>query len=96
MTTPENNFGEQQLAGPRGRPAEQGRQVPARGAHPDEVAAIIGQCSPKAPTGIRNRALLMLLYWSGLRVAELTALGARRRQRPAALPFGLLQPPRRP
>ena len=40
----------------------------------NEVTAVIRLCSPKAPTGIRNRALLMLLYRSGLRVAELTAL----------------------
>lgn len=36
----------------------------------DEVAAIIAGCSATAPTGIRNRALLMLLYRSGLRISE--------------------------
>jgi site-specific recombinase XerD len=41
---------------------------------PDEVDAIIGGCSPAAPTGIRNRALLMLLYRSGVRISE--AVGA--------------------
>ena len=38
------------------------------------MTAIIGQCSRRAPTGIRNRALLMLLYRSGLRVSEVLAL----------------------
>jgi len=41
---------------------------------PAVVAAIIGQCSTKAATGIRNRALLTLLYRSGLRVSEALAL----------------------
>jgi len=41
---------------------------------PGEVAAIIGQRSLRAPTGIRNRALLTLLYRSGLRVSEILAV----------------------
>jgi site-specific recombinase XerD len=39
-----------------------------------EVAALIAGCSPGAPTGIRNRALVWLLYRSGLRVSEALAL----------------------
>jgi integrase len=39
-----------------------------------EVSAIIAQCSRRAPTGIRNRALLTLFYRSGLRVSEALAL----------------------
>ena len=38
---------------------------------PGEIHAIIAQCSHKAPTGIRNRAMLTLLYRSGLRVGEI-------------------------
>jgi integrase len=38
------------------------------------VHAIIGQCSARSATGIRNRALLTLLYRSGLRIAEALAL----------------------
>ena len=38
------------------------------------MAAIIGQCSRTAPTGIVNRAMLTLLYRSGLRVSEVLAL----------------------
>jgi integrase len=41
---------------------------------PAEVDAVIGQCSRRAPTGIRNRALVMLLYRSGLRVSEILAI----------------------
>jgi site-specific recombinase XerD len=41
---------------------------------PAEVASIIGACSAKSRTGIRNRALLTLLYRSGLRISEALAL----------------------
>jgi len=41
---------------------------------PAEVTAILAQCSKRAPTGIRNRALLMLLYRSGLRITEALTL----------------------
>jgi site-specific recombinase XerD len=51
-----------------------GRKYPAEPLTPAEVAAIIGQCSLRAPTGIRNRALLTLLYRSGLRVSEILAV----------------------
>jgi site-specific recombinase XerD len=36
----------------------------------EEVAAVIGECSARSRTGIRNRALLTLLYRSGLRISE--------------------------
>lgn len=58
-----------------GEPApNKGRKYPAEPLTPAEAAAIIGQCSHRAPTGIRNRALLTLLYRSGLRVSEVLAL----------------------
>ena len=57
-------------------PPNKGARYPPEVLTAGEVAAIIGQCSPKAPTGIRNRALLMLLYRSGLRVSEVFALPA--------------------
>jgi site-specific recombinase XerD len=55
-------------------PGNKGRKFPPEPLTPDEVAAIIAGCSPKARTGIRNRALLMLLYRSGLRISEALAL----------------------
>lgn len=51
-----------------------GKRYPAEVMTPAEVAAIIGACSAKARTGIRNRALLTLLYRSGLRISEALAL----------------------
>jgi len=55
-------------------PGNKGRRFPPEPLAPDEVAAIIGGCSPRARTGIRNRALLTLLYRSGLRISEALAL----------------------
>ena len=51
------------------------KKYPAEVLTPDEIQAMIRLCSPRAPTGIRNRALLMLLYRSGLRLSE--AVGDR-------------------
>jgi site-specific recombinase XerD len=51
-----------------------GKRYPAEPLTPTEVAAIIGECSVRSSTGIRNRAMLTLLYRSGLRVSELLAL----------------------
>jgi integrase/recombinase XerC len=36
----------------------------------DEVKALIGACSNRAPTGIRNRAMLAVMWRCGLRIAE--------------------------
>lgn len=62
-------------------PGNKGGHYAAEILTPGEVAAILARCSLRAPTGIRNRALLTLLYRSGLRVSE--ALGDRRRGIPA-------------
>jgi site-specific recombinase XerD len=56
-------------------PPNKGKKYPPEVLTPAEVATLIGQCSTRAPTGIRNRALLTLLYRSGLRVSE--AVGDR-------------------
>ena len=40
----------------------------------DEVQALIGACSATSASGIRNRALIALLYRSGLRVSEIVTL----------------------
>jgi site-specific recombinase XerD len=55
-------------------PGNKGRKFPPEPLTPGEVAAIIGECSARSRTGIRNRALLTLLYRSGLRVSEALAL----------------------
>lgn len=40
----------------------------------DEVKALIGACSNRAPTGIRNRALIAVMWRGGLRIGEALAL----------------------
>lgn len=58
-----------------GQPAtNKGRKFPPEPLTPGEVAAIIGGCSARSRSGIRNRALLTLLYRSGLRISEALAL----------------------
>jgi len=57
-------------------PPNKGRKYPAEVLTAGELAALIARCSTRAPTGIRNRALLMLLSRSGLRVSEALALRA--------------------
>ena len=54
----------------RRRPANAGQHYPAEILTPDEVRALIKACSNRAPIGIRNRALLVLLYRGGLRITE--------------------------
>jgi len=51
-------------------PANKGSRYPAEVLSTAEVIEIIGQCSAKSASGIRNRALLMLLFRSGLRLNE--------------------------
>jgi site-specific recombinase XerD len=36
----------------------------------DEVRLLLAQCSRRAPTGIRDRAVLVVMYRAGLRVSE--------------------------
>lgn len=55
-------------------PANKGRRYPAEILTPEEVRALIRACSAKAPTGIRNRALIVTLYRGGLRLAEALSL----------------------
>lgn len=42
-----------------------------------EAIALIRACSARAPTGIRNRALIAVLWRSGLRISEALALELR-------------------
>ena len=43
----------------------------------DECRRLIAACSPRCPTGIRNRALIVTLWRAGLRCAEALALHLR-------------------
>jgi site-specific recombinase XerD len=54
----------------RRRPANKDRRYPAEILTADEVRALIRACSNRAPTGVRNRALLVLLYRAGCRISE--------------------------
>lgn len=50
------------------------RQKPIEPLTPAEVDALIAAASRRAPTGIRNRALIAVLYFAGLRASEALAL----------------------
>ena len=51
-----------------------GKKLPPEVLMADEVRALIKACSHRAPTGIRNRALIVLLYRGQLRISEALAL----------------------
>lgn len=51
-------------------PANKGQKYPAEPLTSDEVRALIRACSSRAPTGIRNRALIAVFYRGGLRLQE--------------------------
>lgn len=50
-----------------------GRRLP-RALRPDQVAALLATPDPSTPLGLRDRAVLELLYASGARVSELVGL----------------------
>jgi site-specific recombinase XerD len=55
-------------------PANKGRKLPPELLTPEDVKALLAVCSTSAPTGIRNRALVVTLYRAGLRLDEALAL----------------------
>ncbi|MCZ6691082.1 MAG: tyrosine-type recombinase/integrase [Planctomycetota bacterium] len=59
------------------RPANKGRTYPAEIPTRDEVGAVMRACSRKAPTGIRNRAIIVVMYRAGLRCLETLNLKLR-------------------
>ena len=50
--------------------ADTGRKRPVEILTDEEMRQLLAQCSRRAPTGIRDRALLLLMYKTGLRVEE--------------------------
>ena len=55
-------------------PPNKGKKYPAEILKPDEVKRLINAASRTAISGIRNRALIGLLYRAGLRIGEALAL----------------------
>ena len=56
------------------RNSNRGKKFPAEILTREEIGKLMRACSPRAPTGIRNRALLAILYRAGLRLSEALAL----------------------
>lgn len=44
---------------------------------PEEVELLLGAAGLRSPSGARIRALIAVLYWAGLRLAEALALELR-------------------
>jgi len=55
-------------------PSNKGRRLPAEPLSTDEARALIRAPSRRAPTGVRNAALLAVLWGGGLRIEEALAL----------------------
>jgi len=55
-------------------PANKGKRYPAEPLTPDEVRALLGAVPGKGPLALRNRALVAMLWRSGLRVSEALSL----------------------
>jgi site-specific recombinase XerD len=55
-------------------PANKGCKLPPEPLTEDEVKALIRACSQRAITGVRNRALIVVLYRAGLRISEALSL----------------------
>jgi site-specific recombinase XerD len=57
-----------------GAASRRGKTYPVEILTPDEVRAIAAECSTTAMYGIRDRALIVVLYRTGLRISEALAL----------------------
>jgi site-specific recombinase XerD len=55
-------------------PANKGRKLPPEPLTAQEVKALLRACSKRAATGVRNRALIVVLYRAGLRISEALSL----------------------
>ena len=59
----------------RGRTSPfRGEKLPPEPLTAEEVERLIRACSNHAPTGVRNRALIVVLWRGGLRIGEALAL----------------------
>jgi integrase len=56
------------------KPANYGQTYPAEVLTREEISRLLAACSRRGPTGIRNRALIVVMWRSGLRIAEALAL----------------------
>ena len=63
-------------------PANKGKKLPPEPLSADEVKGLIRACSKRAASGVRNRALIAVLYRAGLRIGEALALLPERPGRP--------------
>jgi len=57
--------------------SNKGRKLPPEIYTKAEINALLSQCSRRAPTGIRNRALIVVLWRAGLRVSEALSLALK-------------------
>jgi site-specific recombinase XerD len=73
MTSPSDRYAHLRPK-PGQAPANKGRKFPAEPLTEAEVNALIAGCSPTSMTGVRNRALITVMYRGGLRIAEALAL----------------------
>lgn len=55
-------------------PANKGKKYPAQVLTTNEIRLLMRVPSTRAPTGVRNRALIAVLYRAGLRITEALAL----------------------
>jgi site-specific recombinase XerD len=55
-------------------PWNKGKKLPPEPLTTDEVRSLLKQCSRRAPTGIRNAAMIVVLWRGGLRCSEALAL----------------------
>jgi site-specific recombinase XerD len=51
-------------------PPNKGKKYPAEVIPREEVMRLLDVCSSRAPTGIRNKALVTVMYRTGLRISE--------------------------